>query len=99
MDAIILSLTAIGSIKLAWSFSAFTVLVYYAITNLAAIRLPKDQRLYHPAIAWLGLIGCLSLAFWVEPRVWITGLGVLGVGLIARWLFRLRHSGLQEGKP
>ncbi len=33
VGGIILGLTAIGSIKLAWSFSAFTVLLYYAITN------------------------------------------------------------------
>jgi len=31
-------LALIGDIKLTWSFSAFTVLVYYAITNLAALR-------------------------------------------------------------
>jgi len=83
---IIAGLTAIGSITLAWSFSAFTVLVYYAITNLAALRMPPAQRLYHPAIAWLGLAGCLSLAFLIEPRIWIVGLGVLGAGLAARRL-------------
>ncbi|HMN97569.1 MAG TPA: APC family permease [Phycisphaerales bacterium] len=96
VGAVILGLTAIGSIKLAWSFSAFTVLLYYAVTNLAAIRLPKAQRLYHPAIAWLGLLGCLSLAFWVEPRVWLAGLGVLGLGLVTRWLFHLRRSASAE---
>lgn len=32
-------IAATGSIRLAWSFSAFTVLVSYAITNLAALRL------------------------------------------------------------
>lgn len=85
---IILGLTAIGSIKLAWSFSAFTVLVYYAITNLAAIRLPRELRLFHPVLAWIGLVGCLSLAFWVEPRAWIAGVAVLAVGLVARVVFR-----------
>ena len=85
--AIIIALVSIGSIKLAWSFSAFTVLVYYAITNLAAIRMPDAERLYHPAIAWIGLAGCLGLAFWVEPRVWIAGLGVLAAGLVLRASF------------
>lgn len=94
VGAIIACLTAIGSIKLAWSFSAFTVLVYYAITNLAAIRLPGEQRLYPRWIAWVGLLGCLSLAFWVEPRAWIAGLGLLFAGLAGRGLFRSRsHSG------
>ncbi len=84
VGAIILGLTAIGSVRLAWSFSAFTVLVYYAITNLAALRLSRAERLYHPAVAWAGLAGCLSLAFWVEPRAWAAGLAVLGAGLGGR---------------
>lgn len=88
VGVVILGLVSIGSVKLAWSFSAFTVLVYYAITNLAAIRLPAAERLYHPAIAWLGLAGCLGLAFWVERRVWIVGLAVLATGLILRGLLR-----------
>jgi APA family basic amino acid/polyamine antiporter len=85
---------ASGSIRLAWSFSAFTVLVYYAITNLAALRLggARKDRLYHPLFAWAGLAGCLGLAFWVEPRAWIGGLGVLGVGLAGRTLFRRFRS-------
>ena len=73
-----------GDIRLAWSFSAFTVLVYYAITNLAALRLTRAERLYHPLISWVGLAGCLGLAFWVERGVWMTGLGVLAVGLALR---------------
>jgi APA family basic amino acid/polyamine antiporter len=88
VGAVILALTAIGSVRLAWSFSAFTVLIYYAVTNLAALRLPRERRLYHPSIAWAGLAGCLSLAFWVEPRVWAAGLGVLGGGLVVRWVVR-----------
>lgn len=82
----------VGSIKVAWSFSAFTVLIYYAITNLAAIRMPRAQRLYHPAIAWVGLAGCLGLAFWVEPRIWAVGLLLLGAGLTGRWWLRRRRT-------
>lgn len=88
VGVLIAGLTMVGSITLAWSFSAFTVLIYYAITNLAAIRLPRSQRLYHPAIAWIGLFGCLSLAFWVEPRIWMTGLALLAVGLVLRIVFK-----------
>ena len=82
--AVILALVLIGSVKLTWSFSAFTVLVYYALTNLAALRLDADQRRWPRWIPALGLASCLGLAFWVEPAVWGVGLGVLVLGLGAR---------------
>lgn len=75
-------LASIGSVKATWSFSAFTVLIYYAITNLAALRLPREQRLYPAGFAWGGLLGCLFLAFWVERQIWITGLGLIAAGLL-----------------
>lgn len=82
VGALIAVLVSMGSVKLTWSFSAFTVLVYYALTNLAALRLPREQRRYPLAFAWLGLASCLGLAFWVEPAVWVTGLGLLVLGLV-----------------
>lgn len=87
--AIIAGIAALGSVKMAWSFSAFTVLGYYALTNLAAIRLRPDERLYPVWTAWAGLASCLFLAFWVEPCVWLAGLGVIAVGLVGRWLASL----------
>ncbi len=80
--AVILMLTLIGSVKTTWSFSAFTVLVYYAITNLAALRIPEADRLFPRWIPAGGLIACLGLAFWVEPRVWLAGLVIGGIGLV-----------------
>jgi APA family basic amino acid/polyamine antiporter len=80
--ALIAALALAGSIKLAWSFSAFTVLVYYAITNAAALRLPREQRRYPRALAWLGLCGCVFLAFWVQWEVWAAGLGLIAAGLL-----------------
>jgi APA family basic amino acid/polyamine antiporter len=74
-------LVLIGDIELTWSYSAFTVLVYYALTNLAAIRLPAEQRLYPAWTAWAGLVCCLGLASWVEPRVWASGLALVLGGL------------------
>jgi len=82
VGVIILGLTLPGSIRLAWGFSAFTVLVYYAITNLAALRLPPEQRLYARSWSIGGLVGCAFLAWWVEPRIWVVGLAVLGAGLL-----------------
>ena len=79
---IISGLVMVGDVKTTWSFSAFTVLIYYAITNLAAIRLSKDERLYSPVFPWIGLFSCLFLAFWVEPRIWMLGLALIAVGLV-----------------
>jgi APA family basic amino acid/polyamine antiporter len=84
--AIIAGLAALGSVKTAWSFSAFTVLGYYALTSLAAIRLQPAERLYPVWTAWVGLASCLFLAFWVEPRVWLAGLGLIALGLVGRWV-------------
>lgn len=96
VGAVIFVLTAVGNIRLAWSLSAFTVLVYYAVTNLAALRLPRERRLFHPAIAWVGLAGCLGLAFWVQPRAWGAGVCILAVGLVGRALLR-RRGGRGDG--
>lgn len=63
MGAIIAALASLGSVKTTWSFSAFTVLVYYALTNFAALRLPAAARLYPCWILAAGLAGCVSLAF------------------------------------
>jgi APA family basic amino acid/polyamine antiporter len=86
---IVVTLIVIGDVKSNWSFSAFTVLIYYAITNLAALRLSPGERLFPRWIAATGLIGCVFVAFWVEPRVWMIGLGLISVGLVwhaaTRW--------------
>lgn len=76
------ALAAVGSVKTTWTFSAFTVLIYYAITNLAALRLPREHRLYSPIFAWLGLVACLTLAFWVPWHIWALGLTLIALGLL-----------------
>jgi len=76
------TLALIGDVETTWSFSAFTVLVYYALTNLAATRLTADERLFSPIVPWLGLASCLGLAFWVQPKIWIIGLSLIAVGLV-----------------
>lgn len=76
------AIVCVGSVKLAWSFSAFTVLIYYAITNACALRLKAEERLYPRIIPILGLLSCLTLSFWVDRQVWFVGIGILVVGLV-----------------
>ena len=82
MGAVVAALVLTGSVRVTWSFSAFTVLVYYALTNLAALRIAADDRLYPRAIPVAGLVACLGLAFWVEPMIWLAGLGLIALGLV-----------------
>lgn len=93
-------LVLIGNVKTTWSFSAFTVLIYYSITNLSALQLKGEERLYPKWIAWVGLGACLFLAFWVEVQIWMAGLGMIAFGLIwhtlARQINNSHHPNAQD---
>jgi APA family basic amino acid/polyamine antiporter len=80
MGVTVAGLVLIGNVKTTWSFSAFTVLIYYALTNLAALRMPSEERLYPAWIAGSGLVFCLFLAFWVEQQTWLLGLILIVLG-------------------
>lgn len=88
MGTFIAGLVLIGDVKTTWSFSAFTVLIYYSITNFAALQLTDAERLFPRALSWAGLGACLFLAFWVEVEVWVIGVIILGAGLIWQRLAR-----------
>ena len=74
-----------GGLFWVWSFSAFTVLIYYAITNMAALRLSAEERLYPRLVSVLGLVGCLGLSLAVTGEIILLGIVVLlgGVGIRA----------------
>ena len=82
VSLIVGGLVLLGDVRIAWSFSAFMVLVYYSITNLCALRVDKSERLYPAWVSLLGLAGCLFLAFWIDPRICGVGVGIVLVGLI-----------------
>lgn len=88
VGAAIAGLTLIGDVAVTWAFSAFTVLVYYALTNLTALALPAEQRRVPRVVPALGLVSCAGLAFFVDVQVWATGLGLLAAALLARWVMR-----------
>ena len=81
VSVVIAGLTLIGDVKTTWSFSAFAVLLYYAITNLAALRLSKSERFFPRWVSAAGLVACLSLAFFVERGVVWAGVGFVVLGL------------------
>ena len=64
----------------ALALSACCVLVYYAVANAAALRLPRQRRRWPPWTAWLGLALCCLLALALPPpQVLITAV-VLAAG-------------------
>jgi len=79
----VLLIVLLGDISIAWSFSAFTVLLYYGITNLSAIAI--DRRRW---TAWIGLISCVLFSFFVPPIVWAIGAALVALGLVWQALRR-----------
>ncbi|HXG62799.1 MAG TPA: APC family permease [Planctomycetota bacterium] len=77
-------LVALGSIVGLVSVSAFTILVYYGLTNLSALRLRRDERLVHPIVPFAGLLFCLTLAASVPLRSLAVGASILGAGVLWR---------------
>jgi basic amino acid/polyamine antiporter, APA family len=55
-------LAATGRIATTWSLSAFSVLVYYAIANLCALKQPASERRFPRVVPILGLASCVALA-------------------------------------
>lgn len=78
----------ISDFKIAWEFSALTVLVYYGITNLCALRLDKLQRLFPPWVSILGVMLTFGLAVFIQPKVWGVAAVLLLLGWCVRWVFR-----------
>ncbi|GGO12217.1 APC family permease [Micromonospora parathelypteridis] len=83
--AVVILVVLLGDLRGAIGFSSCTVLVYYAITNAAALTLDRDpdRRLPARVLAGLGLVGCLLLAVNLPLSSVLAGTGVLAIG--AAW--------------
>jgi APA family basic amino acid/polyamine antiporter len=92
IGVLVAALAAAGDIRTAWAFSAFSVLIYYALTNLAVLRMPASEQRYPRVVAVIGLVSCLGLAFWVDFKVWLAGLGLIAVGLAWHAVARRRAA-------
>ncbi len=66
--AVILGLALVGSIETTWTVSAFTVLLYYGVTNLCALRQPPEERRVPRVVPALGFLLCMLLAIVIVLR-------------------------------
>ena len=89
IGAVAAVVAASGTLRGVASAAAFTILVYYGIANVAALRMPREAKLYPDFVPALGLVACCVLALSLALPVVLAGLGVLAAGLLLR-LARLR---------
>jgi len=75
---------AFGTLQWIVPAASFAILLYYAIANLAALRMPREARLYPNAVPAVGLAACLVLAASLAPRTMALGVGVLALGFVVR---------------
>ncbi len=72
-----IGVTVLAGPSAAIALSACSVLVYYAVVNLAALRLPAGERSWSRWTAWLGLALCVGLALLLPlPQVLTTALAL-----------------------
>lgn len=73
-------------------FSAFCVLLYYALTNASALKLSKTERVWPRALSLIGLVGCLLLAFSLPGKALLWG-GLCVSALTVYYLIRKNRHG------
>lgn len=91
VGVVVAVLAAAADLRGAIGFSSFAVLIYYAVANASALTLGSDEGRPHRVIPLVGLVGCLALAFAMPLSSVLSGAAVLGVGVAAYALRRVRR--------
>jgi APA family basic amino acid/polyamine antiporter len=79
---IAIGVAALAGPVAAIALSACSVLVYYAVINLAALRLPAEQRSWPRWTSGLGLLLCVGLAALLPMQQVVTTAVALAVGWV-----------------
>lgn len=89
---LVVVVTLTMDVREAIGFSSFCVLVYYAVTNLAAIAQPSAERRWPRALHVTGLAGCLVLAVTLPALSVVVGGVLVAVGLLGRLVLSVRRT-------
>jgi APA family basic amino acid/polyamine antiporter len=84
VGAAVIAVILLTGLRDAVALSGVAVLVYYAITNAAALTLPRSQRRWHQGFAAAGLVLCVAIALALPLRALTVGSTILGVGVAVR---------------
>jgi basic amino acid/polyamine antiporter, APA family len=85
---IIVALCLFGTFEFILASAAFTILLYYSITNIAAYVQPKNERRFGLVVPILGLVGCLLMALSLDSEVIFSGIILLLLGFITRFVVK-----------
>jgi APA family basic amino acid/polyamine antiporter len=75
---------AFGTLAGIAAAASFAILVYYGIANLAALRMPREAKLFPDAVPAFGLVACAALAASLPPRTILVGSATLAAGFLVR---------------
>lgn len=87
---IILLLTLFGTFGFIVRAATFTILLYYSITNIAALNQPRHEQIYGKLIPSLGLAGCLAMSVSLPVEVIASGIALLLAGFVFRYVLRIK---------
>jgi APA family basic amino acid/polyamine antiporter len=88
VGAVAMVVAATGTLRGIASAASFTILIYYAIANIAALKMPREAKLYPDWVPIVGLTGCAGLALALPPPVIATGGALIAGGFILRAVIR-----------
>jgi basic amino acid/polyamine antiporter, APA family len=86
VGAVAIVVATTGTLEGVARTATFAILLYYAIANSAALRLPADAKLFPDFVPIAGLTTCLLLALSLPPRTIVEGILLLAVGFLVRAL-------------
>ncbi|MCT1996738.1 APC family permease [Brachybacterium muris] len=82
--AVVLLVLLASDVLVAITASAFGVLLYYAVANIAAYTQTGEHRLFPKALQVMGLIGCILLVAALPGSTLVAGLALVAAGLVYR---------------
>ena len=82
--AVVLLVVLASDVLVAITASAFGVLLYYAVANIAAFTQTEEHRLFPKALQVMGLVGCLLLVAALPGSTLAAGLALVAIGVAYR---------------
>jgi APA family basic amino acid/polyamine antiporter len=98
VGAVNAALATIGNVRTTWSFSAFAVLISLRADESRRVAAPRSATNVSALDCRVRTHRSLALAFWVERRIWLTGLELIGIGLLWHAVAQRRHQALAARK-